>query len=73
MRKNNKMDKSNVHNFNKLPESEILNRSPQFTTVLMKKLNEMLEIDIILLTAFYPQINRQIERTNQKLEQYLRI
>jgi len=39
----------------------------------MKKLNEMLEIEIKLLMAFHLQTNRQIERTNQELEQYLRI
>ena len=33
----------------------------------------MLEIEIKLLIAFHSQIDRQTERTNQKLEQYLRI
>jgi len=33
----------------------------------------MLGIDTKLLTAYYPQINRQTERMNQKLEQYLRV
>ena len=39
----------------------------------MKELNKMLEIEIKLSTAFYLQTDRQIERTNQKLEQYLRM
>ena len=33
----------------------------------------MLGIDTKLLTAYYPQINRQTKRMNQKLEQYLRM
>ena len=40
---------------------------------LMKELNEMLRIKTKLLTAFYLQTDRQTERTNQELEQYLRI
>jgi len=40
---------------------------------LIKELNEMLGIEIKLLIAFYPQIDRQMERTNQELEQYLRM
>jgi len=39
----------------------------------MRELNEMLEIKSKLSMAFYPQINRQTERVNQELEQYLRI
>jgi len=31
----------------------------------------MLEIEIKLSMAFYPQIDRQIERVNQELEQFL--
>ena len=39
----------------------------------MKELNKILEIETKLSTVFYLQTNRQIERTNQELEQYLRI
>jgi len=56
-----------------LPESVISNRGPQSVTGLMKELNEMLGIEIKLLMAFHPQTDRQIERTNQELEQYLRM
>jgi len=38
---------------------------------LIKELNKMLEIKTKLLTAFYLQTDGQIERINQKLEQYL--
>ena len=40
---------------------------------LTKKLNKILGIETKLLTAFYPQTDKQIERTNQELEQYSRI
>ena len=46
-------------------------KGPQFAAELTKELNRMLDIRTKLLTAFYPQINGQIEQINQELEQYL--
>jgi len=40
---------------------------------LIQELNEMLGIKSKLSTVFHPQTNGQIEKVNQKLEQYLRI
>jgi len=40
---------------------------------LMRELNKMLGIKSKMLTVFYSQTDRQTERVNQKLEQYLRI
>ena len=37
----------------------------------MKELNYMLKIDTKLSIASHPQTNRQTERMNQELEQYL--
>ena len=37
----------------------------------MKELNEMLGIQTKLLTVFHPQTDKQTERRNQELEQYL--
>ena len=51
----------------------ILDRESQFVVGLIKELNEILGIETKLSTAFYPQTNKQIERENQELEQYLRI
>jgi len=65
--------RNNVWKLHGLPESIISDRGPQFAVGLMKKLNEMLGIKSKLLTAFHPQIDRQTERINQELEQYLRI
>jgi len=39
----------------------------------MKELNRMLGIESKISTIFYPQINKQTKRVNQKLEQYLRM
>jgi len=39
----------------------------------MKELNQMLEIEMKLSTAFHPQIDGQTEQINQELEQYLRM
>jgi len=39
---------------------------------LTKELNQMLGIETKLSTTFHPQTDGQIERMNQKLEQYLR-
>ena len=50
----------------------VLDRGPQFVAELMKKLNKMLGIEMKLLMAFHLQIDGQIERMNQELEQYLR-
>ena len=48
-----------------------MDRGPQFATGVIKKLNEMLEIETKLSIVYYLQTNRQIERVNQELEQYL--
>ena len=40
---------------------------------MIRKLNQMLEINTKLSTAYYSQIDSQMERINQKLEQYLRM
>ena len=51
----------------------ISDRGPQFAAELTKELNKMLEIETKLSMAYHLQMDRQTERTNQELEQYLRI
>jgi len=50
----------------------VSDRGPQFAAELTKELNRMLGIETKLSTVFHPQTDGQMERMNQKLEQYLR-
>ena len=63
--------RDNVWKLYRLLESIVLDRGPQFVTEITKELNSILGIETKLLTAFYPQTDSQMERMNQKLEQYL--
>jgi len=56
-----------------LPESIISDKGPQFTAGLIKELNRLLGILTKLSMAFHPQMDGQMERMNQELEQYLRM
>ena len=62
----------NVWKLHGLLESVVSDRGPQFVVELTKELNKMLEIRSKLSMAFHPQTDRQTERMNQELEQYLR-
>jgi len=56
-----------------LPESIISDRGVQFVAGMMRELNNLLGIQTKLSTAYYSQMDGQIERMNQELEQYLRV
>ena len=51
----------------------ISDRGLQFIAGLTKELNKMLGIETKLSMAYHPETDRQIERTNQELKQYLRM
>jgi len=68
-----KLFRDNVWKLHGLPESVISDRGPQFAAGLTKELNKMLGIETKLSTAYYPETDGQTERTNQELEQYLRM
>jgi len=61
----------NVWKLHGLLESVVLDRGPQFVAELTKELNRMLGIKTKLSMVFHPQTDRQTERMNQELEQYL--
>jgi len=65
--------RDNMWKLHGLPESIILDRGPQFTAGLMRKLNEILGIKSKLSMVFHPQTDGQTERVNQEIEQYLRM
>jgi len=62
-----------VWKLHSLPESIVSDRRAQFAAGLMRELNKMLGIETKLSTAFHPQTDGQTKRTNQELEQYLRM
>ena len=64
--------RDNVWKLHRLPESMVSDRGPQFVVELTKELNRMLGIKTKLSTTFHPQTDRQTERMNQEVEQYLR-
>ena len=65
--------RDNVWKLHGLPESVISDRGPQFAAELTRELNKMLGIETKLSMAYHPEIDGQMERTNQELEQYLRM
>jgi len=68
-----RMFKDNVWKLHGLLESMILDREPQFVAGLTRELNKMLGIETKLSMAYHPETDGQMERTNQELEQYLRM
>jgi len=56
-----------------LPQRVISDRDPRFTATAMQELCQNLKIRQNISMAYHPQMDRQSERTNQWLEQYLRI
>ena len=64
--------RDNVWKLHELPESTITDKA-QLAAGMMRELNQMLQINTKLSTAYYPQTDGQTERMNQKLEQYLRM
>ena len=65
--------RDNVWKLHGLPESVISDRGLQFAAKMTRELNKMLGIETKLSTAYHPETDGQTERTNQKLEQYLRM
>jgi len=63
--------RNTVWKLDRLLESIVLDRGPQFAAEMTRELNWMLGIETKLLTSFYSQINGQTEQINQELEQYL--
>jgi len=66
-----KLFQDQVQKLYRLPESIVSNRGPQFTAEIIKELNEMLGIEMKLSMVYHLQMDRQTEKVNQELEQYL--
>ena len=59
-----KLFRDHVWKLHRLPESIILDRGVQFVVGIIRELNNLLEIQTKLLTAYHPQIDEQTERIN---------
>jgi len=68
-----KLFRDHVWKLHGLSESIISDRRVQFVVGMMKELNNLLGIQTKLSMAYHPQTDRQMERINQELEQYLRV
>jgi len=68
-----KLFRDHVWKLHGLPESVISGRGVQFAVGIMRELNNLLGIQMKLSMAYHSQTDGQIERTNQELEQYLRV
>ena len=56
-----------------LVDSIISDREPQFLSKFWKHLFKMLKVICNLSFGYHPQTDGQAKRTNQMLEQYLRV
>ena len=65
--------RDNVWKLHGLPETALSDRGPQFIAEFMWELNNILGIQTKLSTAYHSQTDRQTERLNQDVEQYLRL
>jgi len=65
--------RDNMWKLHRLLESVISDRGPQFAAGLTRELNKMLRIETKLSIAYHLETNGQMGRTNQELEQYLRM
>ena len=54
-----------------LPWRVVLDRGPQFVVEFTKEIYRLLGIKLAATTAYHPQGDRQTERINQELEQFL--
>ena len=55
-----------------LPKKLITDRGPQFISIFMRNLCQVLGIKQNISSAYHPQTDGQLERSNQWVEQYLR-
>ena len=55
------------------PEEVISDRGTQFMSNFMRSLSQLLKIRVTASTAYHPQTDRQTERVNQEVEQFLQL
>jgi len=62
-----------VWKLHSLPKYVILDYRPQFIARFTRELYHLLGIKLASSTAWHPQTDRQTERVNQELDQYLQL
>jgi len=65
--------RDHVWKLHRLPENVISDKGLQFAAGLTRELNKILGIETKLSIAYHLKIDEQTKRTNQELEQYLRM
>jgi len=68
-----KLFQDHVWKLHELSKSIISDKGVQFAAGIIKELNNLLGIQTKLSIAYHSQTDRQTERINQELEQYLRV
>ena len=68
-----KLFQDHVWKLHGLSKSIISDKGVQFAAEIIKELNNLLGIQTKLSIAYHSQTDRQTERINQELEQYLRV
>jgi transposase InsO family protein len=56
-----------------LPDKMISDRGPQFVAKVFRAMLSRLGVNLVLSTAYHPQMNGTTERVNQEIEAYLAI
>jgi hypothetical protein len=59
--------------YHRIPRKIISDWDPWYALEYMRELYKLLEVQANISTAYWPQTDRQTERANQEIEQYLRI
>ena len=68
-----KLFRDHIQKLYRFSESIISDKRVQFATGIIKELNKLFGIWTKLPIAYHPQIDRQTEKVNQELKQYLRV
>jgi transposase InsO family protein len=55
-----------------VPKKIVLDRGSQFTSMFWEKLHESMDMKLNFTSAYHPQMDGKIERTNKILEDMLR-